>query len=138
MNSLAFRALSFPARRALDFIIREHLRHGGSENGRLVAPHRQLETDACISKRDTANALRELEQFGLVECVERGFRLGGRDTPSRYRLTFLPTQDGRLPTNDWRRFKQADFQEYQRERALRRENKLARTQALKNPTLERI
>jgi hypothetical protein len=124
-RSVAFRSLSSPARKAMDFLEIEHLSHACSQNGGLVAPHRQLAL-AGISKRDVANALRELEAFGIIRCTERGARLGGVDTPSRYALTFYPTLDGEFPTEDWRCVDEQTVEGFQRERALRRAHIRAR------------
>jgi hypothetical protein len=56
MPSNARPSLSFDARRVIDFLAEEHMRHGGMENGRLKAPHRQLVTCA-ISKRNVRRAV---------------------------------------------------------------------------------
>ena len=43
LESDAWRGLGINARRFLDFLMIEHLRHGGKHNGYLLAPQRQLE-----------------------------------------------------------------------------------------------
>ena len=43
LESTAWRSLSIHARRLIDFLLIEHMRHGGRENGRLLAPRRQFE-----------------------------------------------------------------------------------------------
>lgn len=110
-ESPGFQALSTPARHALDFLELEHLRHGGQENGRLLAPYLQLETWG-ISSRDIRPALSMLEAFGVVRCTQRGERLGGRSRASLYALTFYPTHDGSLPTEDYRRVSAADVRAF--------------------------
>ena len=43
LTSLAWRSLSLNARRFVEFLMIEHMRHGGKANGKLLAPRRQLE-----------------------------------------------------------------------------------------------
>ena len=52
----------------------EHLRHGGADNGSLLATYNQLEAFG-IGRRFIFGAIREAEQRGLV-VVERGGRKG--------------------------------------------------------------
>ena len=87
------------------------MNHGGQENGKLVAPYRQLETFG-IGARHIAPAIREAEQLGLVQ-VRRGARKGvAMVETSFYRLTYLPTVEREgiysvpvPPTDEWRAFK---------------------------------
>ena len=52
-SSDAWRAAGINARRFVDFLLLEHMRHGGKANGKLKAPHRHL---TCLSCR-TADGL---------------------------------------------------------------------------------
>lgn len=79
-----YRSLGINARRLIDFLALEHLRHGGANNGYLLAPRRQLE-HAGIGARYVSDAIGEVERAGLVN-VKRG--IGKR--PSTYALTWLP------------------------------------------------
>jgi hypothetical protein len=79
-----YRSLGINARRLLDFLALEQVRHGGANNGYLLAPRRQIE-DAGIGARYVTGAIEELEQAGLI-AVKRG--TGKR--PSTYALTWLP------------------------------------------------
>lgn len=74
----------------------EHMRHGGKDNGRLKAPHRQL-AGLGIAPRKVAGLIRDLEKWGLIECQRGGMR-----TATRYGLTWLPRADGKPPSNAWR------------------------------------
>jgi hypothetical protein len=76
--------LSLAAVRLLQFLIREHLRHGGKDNGILEAPHRQL-VAVGISAGLVASAIWELEATGLVRCHRRGSRIS-----NLFELTWLP------------------------------------------------
>src|SRR5262245_50451303 len=76
--------LSLAAVRLLQFLILEHLRHGGKENGLLEAPHRQL-VALGISAGLVASAIFELEATGLVRCHRRGPRI-----PNLFELMWLP------------------------------------------------
>jgi hypothetical protein len=43
IQSDAWRSAGINARRFVDFLLLEHMAHGGKENGKLKAPYRQLE-----------------------------------------------------------------------------------------------
>ncbi len=96
MDSEPWRSLTISARRLLDFLMIEHMQHGGKENGGLLAPRRQLEAFG-ISSHLVSEAIIEVETLGLVD-VKRG--VGRR--PSTYALTWLPLGDGAEPSNRWR------------------------------------
>jgi hypothetical protein len=84
------------SRRIIDFLLAEHLRQGCRRNGLLKAPWHQL----CafgIGRRLISAAIVDLEDSGLVMCARPGHR-----TASTYRITWLPTPDGRPATNEWR------------------------------------
>jgi hypothetical protein len=85
------RALGTDARRVVDFLLSEHLSHGGRENGHLKAPHRQL-IGCGISSRNVRPAIDEAEAAGLIECYRAGMR-----TATLYRLTWLPVRDSGKP-----------------------------------------
>jgi hypothetical protein len=93
-------------RRLLDFLHVEHLRHDRLQNGALLAPYGDLQKFG-IGRRFIQGAITEGETRGLIE-VERGFR-----TPSRYRLTYMPSvtvnpktkvATKHAPTNEWKHF----------------------------------
>ncbi|MGH6987324.1 MAG: hypothetical protein ACRED9_10870 [Caulobacteraceae bacterium] len=91
--SLSYCALGVHARRILDFLMVEHVAHGGRENGRLAATYRQLERFG-LTKADIRKGLAELELTGFVNITEQGWRQAGGGAPSRYALTWLPTMIG--------------------------------------------
>ena len=84
LESTSWQQLGINARRFLDFLMIEHLRHGGKHNGYLLAPQRQL-YDFGIGAHFVTAAIEEVERAGLVTC-ERG--TGKR--PSYYGLTWIP------------------------------------------------
>ena len=96
LTSDAWRALGINARRFIEFLMIEHMRHGGKANGLLVAPRRQLERFG-VGARHISPAIEEAERLGLVDC-KRG--IGRR--PSSCALTWLPLSDGSAPSNRWR------------------------------------
>jgi hypothetical protein len=96
LESEAWRSLGINGRRFLDFLMLEHMRHSGQENGSLLAPRRQLEQYG-IGARYISHAIDQAERLGLVDC-KRGV---GRH-PSVYALTWLPMGDGSAPSNRWR------------------------------------
>lgn len=96
VGSEGWRSLTISGRRLLDFLMVEHMQHGGKENGRLLAPRRQLEAFG-ISSHLVSAAIGDVDDRGFVD-VKRG---EGR-RPSTYALTWLPLHDGTEPSNRWR------------------------------------
>jgi len=86
----------------LRFLVIEHLRHGGKENGRLRAPYDQL-VQFGITRRLIRPTIQEVVDRGLLTVERQGFAADGTRLPSLYRLTFLPAY-GQPPTNEWRTF----------------------------------
>lgn len=115
LESPGYQALNFPAFKILAFLKLEHVRHGGAENGRLMAPHRQLQA-LGISPRHIKPALAMLEAFGVIRCTTDGARLGGRPNAAKYALTWLPTCDGQLPTEDYKTVTRVHVSAYQTNR----------------------
>jgi hypothetical protein len=95
LASAAWRSLTINARRFLDFLMIEHMRHGGKANGLLLAPWDQLEASG-IGHRLVSAAIEEAERLGLVDC-----RRGVGRRASAYALTWLPLSDGTAPSNRW-------------------------------------
>jgi hypothetical protein len=105
-GSIALTAASLAARRTLDRLIAEHLKHGGKENGRLAVSYAQLAIHAGVQEREIAGALAELVDLGLVIISRRGQRPNGaaKTRPNLYRLTFLPDYEGGWPSDEWQRY----------------------------------
>jgi hypothetical protein len=98
IESAAWRALGINARRFLDFLLIEHMNHGGKANGKLLAPRRQLEQFG-IGSHFISSAIDDCERAQLVDC-----RRGVGRQPSVYSLTWLPLSDGSEPSNRWRAY----------------------------------
>ena len=96
LESEAWRSLGINARRFIDFLMLEHLRHGGRQNGKLKAPQRQLAI-VGVDSHYAARAIREAEAAGLVDAHRHGIRVA-----TTYTLTWLPLCDGTPPGNRWR------------------------------------
>ena len=105
LRSAAWQSLGINARRFIDFLLLEHMNHGGAENGRLKAPYRQLE-DFGIASRHISRAIRQAIASGLVDRTDSPDdpSPGPIRRPATYRLTWLPTADGEPPTNRWRNY----------------------------------
>lgn len=84
LESDGWRRLGINARRFIDFLMIEHMRKGGQQNGLLLAPRREL-CEFGIGEHYVSDAISEAESAGLVVCT-RG--VGRR--PSLYALTWLP------------------------------------------------
>ncbi|MFZ5671732.1 MAG: hypothetical protein ACOZAM_02085 [Pseudomonadota bacterium] len=116
ISSDAWRFRSIHCTRLLDFLEIEHLRHGGVENGALVAPYNQLETFG-IGRRFISKTIAEAETRKLVEVKRGGLKGRGMSDLSRFRLTYCWTKsrvnglwDWHLPTDDWQTYKEPGHQ----------------------------
>jgi hypothetical protein len=104
IESPAYRVLSFHARRCLDRIEIEHLRHGGNENGQLPVTYDQFIEYGVMSRRFIGPALRELEALGFIEITEHGCAGNAAyRAPNKFRLTYIPAEW--KATDEWRRIK---------------------------------
>jgi hypothetical protein len=99
LRSDAWRTLSINGRRFLDVLMIEHMTKGGQENGLLKAPYEQLETFG-VGARYVADAIRDAEELGLVDCYRGGMRVA-----TVYALTWFPMHDGTGATNRWRLYR---------------------------------
>ncbi len=97
-ESDAWRSAGINARRFIDFLSLEHMKHGGQANGLLQAPQRQLE-EFGIGARYVTEAIHEAEELGLVDGDHRGQRAA-----ATYALTWLPLHDGRPTTDRWQNY----------------------------------
>ena len=107
----AWRSQSINARRFVDFLAIEHMSHRGRENGRLKAPYRQLEAFG-VRARHIANAIRETEELGLVDCYRGGMRVA-----TTYALTWLPLHDGTPASNRWRFYQNPKLEPFPKPKA---------------------
>lgn len=111
LESPGYRRLNLPAFKILTFLKIEHVRHGGMENGNLLAPHLQLR-GLGISGRKIRPALTMLEAFGIIRRTSDGSRQGGRPNAATYALTWLPTCDGSMPTEDYKAITRLDAEAF--------------------------
>jgi hypothetical protein len=103
LESKAWAAAGTHVRRLVDFLMLEHLRHGGQENGKLKAPRRQLrdyDAGARIPARFVSDIIDEAVALGIVSVYR-----GSRRRASTYGLTWLPLYDGTPASN---RFTECD------------------------------
>jgi hypothetical protein len=103
LESPAWGVLSQSARRILDRIEIEHMRHGAVENGRLPVTFDDF-ANYGVERHAISPAIRELEALGLIEITQRG-RAGNADfrQPNIFRLTYLHKyQSGQPATHEWR------------------------------------
>jgi hypothetical protein len=95
INSPAWKAQSIHCRRLIDFLMLEHLNHGGKENGFLKAPFAQLQASG-IGRRYIAPAIREAEALGLLRVRHGALRALQLSALNLFRLTFYHSKE----TND--------------------------------------
>lgn len=126
--------------RLLEFLLLEHMAHGGNENGNLLATYDQLE-DFGIGRRLISPAIKEAERLGLVK-VKRGGRKGWVETAiTSFTLTFFAIRhrDERgiyhwtEPTNDWKRVKPPEAWE-RRQKAIARRAEQRKKQKTGSPS----
>ncbi len=98
LRSDAWRAMDITQHRFISFLLHEHLRHGGRENGKLKAPYRQLRQYG-LQTRWLANAIKGLEAMGLIDCTR-----GGQRVATTYAINWLEMPDGTMPAAAWRAF----------------------------------
>jgi hypothetical protein len=111
-ESPAWAALPDNARRVLDRLELEHMRHGGAENGNLKCTYSDFQ-QAGIRRASVALAIRQCVCLGFVEVTQRGRRsAAGFHTPSSYRLTYVyGCGNSSARTDEWRRYKAAEAAE---------------------------
>jgi hypothetical protein len=98
LESTAWRSLSINGYRLLNFLMIEHMRCGGRQNGFLIAPRAQLRKFGIHPNLISA-AIAEAGRAGVIDCIR-----GTGRTPNRYTLTWLPLADRTEPTNRWRQY----------------------------------
>ena len=81
------RTLGINARRLLDFLELEQMKHAGWKNGQLLAPRAQLE-EVGIGRQYISDAIDELKNSGLILV-----RYGRGRQPSLYTLVWLPVSE---------------------------------------------
>lgn len=112
VQSPAWCGMSINCRRLIDFLLCDHMNHGGKENGGLKATYDQLVIFG-LPRTHIASAIREAEYLRLIR-VERGRRYAGANQPSIYELTFFRKQRPHpaAPTNDWKKTTDEDVKRF--------------------------
>jgi hypothetical protein len=103
MDSPTFRTLSFSARRILNRIEIELCRkNGGKDNGKLTVTYNNFKQYG-IHHHAIGPAIREAVALGFIKITRQG-RAGNADhrISNQFRLTYLPTEENKDPTDDWR------------------------------------
>jgi hypothetical protein len=105
LESPAYRVLSGGAEKVIARIAIEHMGHGGGLNGALPVTHNNF-ADYGIRRASILAFLSEAAVLGFVDRTQKGQRRYGdfEGAPALYRLTWLPTHDGKPATNEWQRF----------------------------------
>jgi hypothetical protein len=107
MESPAYRVLSLSARRCLDRIEIEHMRHGGRANGQLPITYEHF-VEYGLHRHAIGPALRELQALGFIQITERGVAgNASHRAPNKFRLTYIAEGRAR-PTHEWRRIKSVE------------------------------
>jgi len=104
--------------RFIDFLLVDHMNHGGNENGALMATYDQLVIWG-LTRSEIRYAIDEAEFLGLLQCG-RGGRWAGTNQPSIFRLTFLHDRENYPPTNEWKHKSEEAIREWKNDQADRR------------------
>lgn len=127
LASPSWTVLSRQGHRLVTALMIEHAEHGGEENGRLKCPYDTL-TARGMRRADIKNSIHEAKALGIID-VNLGQRShGARRLASTYRLTWLGTPDGLMPTNEWKAITSDDDARVRVENAMQR---LAHERAVK-------
>jgi hypothetical protein len=121
--------------RLLTALMIEHAEHGGEENGRLKCPYDTLQKRG-MRRADIKNSIHRVKALGFAD-VDFGKRShGAQRLPSTFRLTWLGTPDGLMPTNEWKAIKTEGealtrlgnaLSELERQRAIKAAERATRT-----------
>jgi hypothetical protein len=102
--SEAWSALDHNAKRFLERLELEHMKHGGKDNGRLPCPYNDL-VEYGMRRETIARSIRRTVMCGFVEITRRGRRSAAGANPALYRLTYLPHFTGAWPTDEWENYR---------------------------------
>ncbi len=84
---------------AIKVLLEVASKHNGYNNGKIAASSQCLANTLGMSKSTVHTALRNLEYFGFVKLIKRGYFTGRR--ASEWEITFLRSE-GSNPTNEWK------------------------------------
>jgi hypothetical protein len=102
LESPAWNVMPLSARRVLDRVMIEHVKHGGTRNGALVVTYDDFQRFG-IRRKSIAPAIETAGALGLLDVTWRGARAYGvAREASEYGLTWLPRCDGTPANNRWR------------------------------------
>lgn len=116
LTSPAWRALPDLARRFLEHLEIEHMRHGGLENGRLIFTYDQCE-QAGMRRASMPLAIRQAVALGFLDVTRAGYKTSAEfRVPTLYRLTYA---SGKIkgargsaaiqtPTDEWKEVASAE------------------------------
>lgn len=119
VTSPAWRARSINTIRLINDLLADYMRHGGTENGNLMATYDQ-QVASGSSRRLINDAVEEAKFLGLIR-VEPGGRWADTNVPSRYRLTWLVDDRDYSPaTNQWKGKTEETIKKWQEKRSEKR------------------
>jgi hypothetical protein len=101
LDSAIWRSLPFVARKVLDRLIVEHLRHAGRMNGHLTVTYDDFKKWG-VRRESVPEAIEILVEGGYIRVKRGKFEAADRRRPNKYTLTWL-SADLEAPTNDFRR-----------------------------------
>jgi hypothetical protein len=132
-ESPAWAAVPDNARRVLDRLELEHMRHGGAENGSLPCTYSDFVAHG-VRRASVSLALRQCEALGFLEITHRGGRsISEYRDPSRYRLTYLNGRgQSAIKTDEWKRIETDEDAKAALKRAAEEKNRSTQACRAKN------
>jgi hypothetical protein len=107
LESPAWAAMTLPARRVVERVVIEHMKHGGTRNGALIVTYDDFERFG-LRRKSVPDAIRIAVALGFLDVTSRGRRSHGiARRASTYGITWLPRCDCTPASNRWRRINDA-------------------------------
>jgi len=97
LRSKALGTLSKNGWRLFRFLLIERMNHAGKLNGHYKATISQLVDFGITNRTCAVQAIRELEQVGLIDVQRAGMR-----TATKFLLTWYPGANGEPASNRWK------------------------------------
>ncbi|MFC3078197.1 hypothetical protein ACFODL_08885 [Phenylobacterium terrae] len=107
-ESPAWRAAPDNLRRLLDRLEVEHMRHAGTQNGKLAVTYDDF-AEWGVRRASVALTIRQGLALGFLEVTRKGYKSAAEfRVPSLYRLTYVwgrkpGSREAEEPTDEWRR-----------------------------------
>src|SRR5262249_23290360 len=97
LRSKAWRSLSINGYRVISFLLVERMNHAGKMNGHYLATLDQLVEYGISNRKRAVDAIREVDELGLVDAKRAGQR-----SATKFMLTWYPGANGETASHRWK------------------------------------